>query len=343
MPSLGPCGALRRLTVAVALVAAALSPLRGSAQPESDYQSTSRPHDRALYVFGDSLSDTGNDHILTTVVRAVPSIPPSKSPWRSYYDGRFSNGPVAMEWVWRGLTRDASARLVPSLGQSWIDPSPGVSYAFGGSASGYMTTVPGSTLTVPGLQVQVQVYAGSLWGRRPDKSAVHAVWTGANDYLFYGATDPAAVVRNIERGLRQLYVLGARSFLVPNLPDLGTTPIAQAQQAGPALTKLTIGHNAALAATLARLQREFRNATIIPVDMYSALNRLAAQGTIQLMPPALEVLAPGTSDCLLRDPRTCTDVNLGASLPPLAYWDFVHPTALVHELMGRIMLERMRQ
>ena len=60
-----------------------------------------------LYVFGDSLSDTGNDIILTKAQRISPAIPPSESPHRTYYKGRFSNGPVAVEYLWQSMQGEA--------------------------------------------------------------------------------------------------------------------------------------------------------------------------------------------------------------------------------------------
>ena len=64
---------------------------------------------QAMYVFGDSLSDTGNDFISTTAQRLVPAIPPSVSPYATYWQGRFSNGPVAVEYLWRLLGRKNAA------------------------------------------------------------------------------------------------------------------------------------------------------------------------------------------------------------------------------------------
>ena len=61
------------------------------------------PQYEAFYVFGDSLSDTGNDYILTKLQKIDPTLPPSDTPHKTYYLGRFSNGPVATEYLWRQL------------------------------------------------------------------------------------------------------------------------------------------------------------------------------------------------------------------------------------------------
>src|ERR1700682_2529932 len=71
----------------------------------------------AFFVFGDSLSDTGNDFIATKFQLGLdPAIPPSESPHATYFQGRFSNGPVAFEYVWCALMQQAPCSgLTPSL------------------------------------------------------------------------------------------------------------------------------------------------------------------------------------------------------------------------------------
>ena len=101
------------------------------------------PKYEAFYVFGDSLSDTGNDLFLTKLQKLDPPLPPSESPHKTYYQGRFSNGPVAAEYLWRQLRNDAA--LVPFLSNPSMALTGGISFAFGGSTSGYLNQMPGET------------------------------------------------------------------------------------------------------------------------------------------------------------------------------------------------------
>ena len=43
---------------------------------------------------------------------------------------------------------------------------------------------------------------------------------------------PGEVVINIVKAIQTLYSLGARDFLIPNLPDLGLTPMVQMTEGG---------------------------------------------------------------------------------------------------------------
>src|SRR5437763_5451194 len=77
------------------------------------------PNYDSFYAFGDSLADNGNDLITTKALGIDPPAPPSTSPHRTYFAGRFSNGPVAFEYLWQRLSGQAPGSpngLKPFLG-----------------------------------------------------------------------------------------------------------------------------------------------------------------------------------------------------------------------------------
>ena len=122
------------------------------------------PFDR-VFVFGDSLSDTGRVYELTR--GAIPQSPP-------YYDGRFSNGPV---WV---------ERLAPLIGSQ---PDQKTNCAYGGAETGTLAQTG-----VPGIQGQV----GQFLLSRPGGTGggLFAVWAGGNDYFnrVSAGSDPSGLV-----------------------------------------------------------------------------------------------------------------------------------------------------
>src|SRR5687767_5383518 len=61
----------------------------------------------SLYVFGDSLADHGNIYRMTKALNYEPTVPPSDSPHRTYFDGRFSNGYMGLEYLWQHLSQHA--------------------------------------------------------------------------------------------------------------------------------------------------------------------------------------------------------------------------------------------
>lgn len=295
----------------------------------------------AMYVFGDSLSDTGNDMIATKAQGFVPAIPPSETPFATYFQGRFSNGPVAVEYLWAKLIDKVKKPVNPFLGAKRnVTKKGAVSFAFGGSASGVLNLTPGG-FPVPGLLGQVDMFVANQGEGSAVRNALYVVWTGANDYIAGLAASPDTVVSNIVSAIHSLYATGARDFLVPNLPDIGLVPLIQAQ--GPAtasyFTQVTLAHNEALAQALIGLATSLPNARIVQLDVYGVVQSLALSGDIVVSPPQLAVVAPIVAvDCLFLNPATCIDVSLTAPVPlPFLFWDVLHPTTHVHHAIGAAM------
>ena len=303
-----------------------------------------RPGYDQFFVFGDSLSDTGNIWILTKTLGAQPAIPPSEDPHRSYFSGRFSNGPVAFEYLW-GELRSQVPFIPPFLGR-WRLPSDGaVSFAFGVSGSEDFTQV--GQFPIPGLGAQIELFRWALLGRRAPRRALYAVFTGANDYLVDpGAqpADPADVVENIARGIRRLHRLGARHVIVPNLPDLGLVPIAGPSSA--LLSQITAQHNALLAWRLDVLSSQLPGLRIIAIDLNDALATLP-EGAI-FNPPALDALFPiplngvPASLCIFVNPSACPNVASFAVDPRYVFWDAQHPTTAAHAAVAGYMHDVVR-
>ena len=226
------------------------------------------PRFDAMYVFGDSLSDNGNDLILTKLIGVNPAIPPSESPNRTYFQGRFSNGPVAFEYLWRLLKQNASANVKPSLAFALPSQNCAISYAFGGARSGFSATTPGG-FPVPGLLSQVEAFRFGLFGRKPPQRSLYALWIGANDYAVAVPTEPTVVVNNIKLAIQRLYRTGGRQFIALNMPNLGQTPIAQAQGLGDALADLSQYHNVLLAQAVSELSASLPGIRITSIDVFA--------------------------------------------------------------------------
>lgn len=292
----------------------------------------------AMLVFGDSLSDTGNDFLATSAQQLTPAIPPSVTPYATYWQGRFTNGPVAVEYLWRLVSRKNNAEVAPSLSDPTLQTKPGISFAFGGATSGVSTATP-MGFTVPGLLGQVNLFSAALNGRKASNQALYVVWSGANDYLQQTTSNPYEVVGHVAQAIRTLYAAGARDFLVPNLANLGVTPFVQAQGLGPQFKQLSQSHNALLKTTLGTLERELRQIRIVQVDVYKLGEAVLSTGLVSADMPALEYLAPGTGamDCLFRNPATCVNVTQQGFMPPFMFWDLMHPTTQVHGVLGTAM------
>jgi phospholipase/lecithinase/hemolysin len=203
-----------------------------------------------LYVFGDSLSDSGNAFNATGGL-----LPPEPF----YTAGRFTNGPVWVEY------------LAPKLGLTF---NPATDFAFGGATTGAQNTfVPG----LPGLQQQITGFTQST--PIADPNALYIVWAGANDYLGGASTlDPLQPVQqpvaNLVGAAQALAGVGAQTIVLANLPNLGQLPGTQGHTQ---LTALSAAHDAVLAQAIQQLAQTEPSVQVIPFDVAALFSDAIAQ------------------------------------------------------------------
>jgi phospholipase/lecithinase/hemolysin len=315
-----------RLVLVLAVTLIGASSTSGRALPTFD----------ALFAFGDSLSDIGNDYIGTSALGIVPAIPPAGA----YYKGRFSNGYVGVEYLWYLMshrTPGTNGALKPFLGSPAIPQRGGLSFAFGGADTALVTNM--GEFSVPGLGGQVALYAAAERYRPAPRRSLHVVMSGANDYLPSPVhpvqMNPAIPVDNIVKAIKGLYLTGARHIMVVDLPDLGAIPLVSrpedAQLKG-LLTLLSAQHNTLLAQALNDLRLPWL--TLYPVHIRGAEDLLPPL----LEPPALAALtgSPEAAVCIFA-PATCPTLTPAQFQQGSAffYWDAEHPTTTVHAAIGQ--------
>ena len=308
----------------------------------------------AFYVFGDSLVDIGNDFIASRQLGFDPAVPPSISPHRTYFEGRFSNGPVEVEYLWQMLEHRKPGKkkaLVPYLSnpcENNDEIGSAVDFGFGGSGTGLSSLTPGG-FAVPGVLGQIALFACALQGQAPPDDALYAIWSGANDYFNYLSPapldpilTPTQVVANIVQGIQGLYGLGARRIVVLNQADLGKIPLVLGTPASALLSALSQQHNAALGVALTQLSA-LPGLELVPVNVNVALSHVPASANATI--PALDALFPPPglgevpmSRCLLLNPAACRNVPTFHVNLQYVFWDVQHPTTEVHRLIAEQIL-----
>ena len=175
-----------------------------------------------VFVYGDSLSDTGN--IYNASGHTIPQSPP-------YYNGRFSNGPLAVEYL-------ANSIHSPLTSFAWGGATTGI----GDSGDGGTQTTPGA-LGLPGMLPQVQASLSTVAPFAP--TSLFIVWGGPDDFITggsvaIGVADELAIVSALQG-------VGATHILVPGMPDMGLTPKFYGN---PAATAFSFAFDQALQANL---------------------------------------------------------------------------------------------
>lgn len=271
-----------------------------------------------LFVFGDTLSDTGNVFLATG--GAIPPAPP-------YFNGRFSDGPNWIDALTSGLGTPAGQ--TPSL-------AGGNNYAFGGARTG-----AGSS-PVPGVLAQI----GGLWAPThpsADPNALYVMVGGGNDmrdartaFPSNSAADQAgreaaaqAAMTNLINGLGFLASRGTKNVLVATMPDLGATPEAAALGLIPASTDASQRFNALMPMLLAA-------GTTLGVNMY-LLDMAELMDNVRA-----DALGNGGATYGITNVFTpCGPFpgSIGIACDVSLFSDALHPSAKAHALLGQAALQ----
>ncbi len=292
----------RWISTAALLVAAAFAAPAQAAVAVSPYS--------GLVVFGDSLSDNGNNAVALfnapyflapTQPAAITSnrfvaFAPSSS-------GTYSNGPVWVDAVATALLGSAFPARAALLG--------GTNYASGGAETSLNTPVFGSTVPTFSLQSQVNFFLGAP-GRVVDSGALYVVQGGANNVrrlLATGAAfnpvtvgqEAAAYANDVGGLVDQLQLAGAQNIIVWNTPNAGLTPEALSFGAAASsfATSISSQFNSALATRLAG------EVGVKTFDIFGAVGNFS-----------------NVTDA-------CGNSAIGCGANP-QFWDGIHPTAAAH-------------
>ncbi len=265
-----------------------------------------------MIVFGDSLSDTGNTRA------SIPggNLPPINNIAGYGSNGRFSNGLVWHETL-------APALNVPIPTASLVLGPNNSNYAYGGAR---INNASGQSA---GLLFQYNRYATGAGIGGADPNALYAVWGGGNDMRdLVGNANPvtgiASALGALEGLLQNLIGLGAKTFLVPNLPDLGMIPEHRDSVRQASATQVSEAWNAGLLDMLLGLSDQ---ADIYFLDVFSTFNDL-------LTNPAQYGFVNTTGQCRSLGFLALTE-NSCANADTWVFWDAIHPTRAAHALLGR--------
>ena len=209
--------------------------------PFSVFWNSMSPQYTDMYVFGDSLSDSGN----TYSAFGTPESPP-------YWQGRYSDGKNWVDFTdeWLGISNVAGR-----------GGSSGNNRAFGGAATGNGMTY--FVIENIGKQVDDWDQNHNLAG-----SDAVAIWGGGNDLLNYGENNPQVLVNNLEEHAEQLIAAGGQEFIFFELPALEKTPSASGDSAADkqALGQRVVDFNAGMHTMAADLTSTYGVTThMIPI------------------------------------------------------------------------------
>ncbi|MBK8814389.1 MAG: SGNH/GDSL hydrolase family protein [Methylococcaceae bacterium] len=286
-----------------------------------------------MFVFGDSLSDSGN--LATLAALSPDGSGPDEFRFLNdapYFHG-FTNGPTA-------VFRLANLLQVPDFKSSLylLQTIEGTNFAVAGARAAGDEKID--------LNTQVGAFLASLppFGGKAPSDALYILFIGGNDIRdMRNAADlktSYAILKkakqNIHNNLSLLISLGAKHIMVVNSPNIGNLPetklIAQQTNNSHVITKATLftmAYNQALADTVKTIEK-YTHRDLVLFDVFTFFNNIVKDSRSLLFSNAKDACYSSVA----------FDYNLicdSSHLDTFVYFDEIHPTQRVHERVGRAM------
>ncbi|CAL4946767.1 unnamed protein product [Urochloa decumbens] len=313
-----------------------------------------QPKFSAIFYFGDSILDTGNNNRLPTVALAnhVPYGKdfPGKKP-----TGRFSDGRLVPDLLNQRLQLKEFSPPYLNSKLSNNDIMTGVNFASAGSGFDDQTSQLANTLP---MSKQVNLFKDYLHRLRDivgDKDASRIIadslifiCSGTNDFSHYYRSSKKrkmdiaeyqdTVLQMAQAYVKELYDLGGRQFSLASLPPFGCTPIQITLSRDPDRACVDEQnwdaqvYNSKLQKLLQTLQGSLHGSKIVYLDAYRALMEI-------LEDPAKYGFTETTRGCCgtgLREVALlCNALTpICKNVSSYVFYDAVHPTERVYMLVN---------
>ena len=285
------------------------------AQAQAQAQSYSN-----LFVFGDSLVDSGNARDARIASGGVDPAPPSQG----YYEGRFSNGYNFADYLSLSISGTPATAYLAG----------GTNFSVGGAQA---AEVVGDASPSFAEQIGTFKASGSVF----DPNSLVLVTLGGNDVrgeLGKLGTIPGykpnltPALDAFNAGLTSLVALGARNIVVTGLPDIGQIPavtLLGIPGLAPAGTQLSFQLNQSFAQAVSSFAAP-TDLNLQFFDLFSYQASIYADPTAFGLPATLN-----TTDACIRIPGAAPACN------GLVYFDTIHPTTQVHHAIADGIAEQL--
>ena len=275
-----------------------------------------------LVVFGDSLSDNGNaaaalgghfayngntnyaPNAATDGPNTTPPVP--------------AGGPLGL-WVdqFAAKVNLPDPQPIVSFTNGAVTPNyTGSNFAVASAQTGTNPAFNLATFTtnpaVPYVTDQLSLFNAfnAHNGTTANPGALYTFWAGADDIA--NLNSPITAANHIMQNIQTLAGEGGKYFLWVNMPDLGLFPGAGA--AAPIATAASLLFDQQFEADVALLKGQ--GITVVPVDVYSLFNQIAANKTLNTTTPAQGLAGVNPDD--------------------YAFWDTLHPTTEMDSFIASV-------
>ncbi|KAI9165745.1 hypothetical protein LWI28_019726 [Acer negundo] len=311
----------------------------------------------AMFVFGDSIVDPGNNNYIKTLVKC--NFPPyGRDFMGGKPTGRFSNGLVPSDLLAEGF---GVKEIVPA----YLDPNlqtqdliTGVSFASGASGYDPLTSKISSALSITEQLdlfkqslTQIKAAVGEEQTANILSKSMFIVCSGSDDIantyfstpfrsLHYDINSYTDLMSNASSNfLQELYGIGARRIAVMSVPPIGCVPSQRtisggiARECSEPANQVAQLFNSKFSSIIGCLSQKFPDSKIVFVDVYTPLLSL-------IQNPANYGFEVATKGCCgtgnievsilctqLSDSKTCKNDT------KYIFWDSYHPTEAAYKVL----------
>ncbi|GAB2274669.1 hypothetical protein Dimus_009440 [Dionaea muscipula] len=316
----------------------------------------SEPIVPAMFMFGDSTLDVGNNNHIYTFTKAN-FLPYGRDFIDHQPTGRFSNGKLAIDFIADtiGFTLYQPAYLSEeATGKNLL-----IGASFASASSGYFQGTADLYHSIS-LTQQLEYYkeykkklaraAGKSHASSIIRRGIYLISAGSSDYLqnyyfnplLYEVYTPEQfadiLVKSFSDVIQKLYKLGARKIGVTSLPPLGClpTPVAvfgdNKDNCVKHLNRDAVIFNNKLNSTSHKLQKMLSGLTLVIFDIYTTLYNLSTK-------PEDSGFAEARRACCMSGPgemsfRCSSNGETCMNATDYVFWDGVHPTEAANKIIS---------
>ncbi|KAK4592197.1 hypothetical protein RGQ29_016633 [Quercus rubra] len=247
----------------------------------------------ALFIFGDSILDAGNNNYINTTTDFQANSWPYGETFFKYSTGRPSDGRLIPDFI----AEYANLPLIPPyLHPGYNRYIDGANFASAGSGA-LDETRPGLVIDLntqlkyfKNMETRLRQKLGEKEVKELLFKAVYLISIGNNDYFVPFTSNSSVlqsysreeyvnmVIGNLTTVIKEIYKKGGRKYAFLGLPPLGCVPFAKALKPGNTdacmeeITALVKLHNKALSKVLPMLQSELKGFKYSIADLYTFLS-----------------------------------------------------------------------
>ncbi|XP_050211352.1 GDSL esterase/lipase At2g30310-like [Mercurialis annua] len=325
---------------------------------------TSLPKFPAIFFFGDSIFDTGNNNYIKTVFRANYR-PYGQDINGGVPTGRFSNGKLIPDML-------ASVLKIKDSVPPYLDPNltdndliTGVNFASSSAGFDERTSLLSNAIPVSMQLNHFEDYIVRLKGIVGEKKAMEIINSalvvldgGTNDFNFNIFDIPARafqmtatqyidfLLNKEEESIKKLYDLGVRSLVVAGILPIGSLPLqTSTRHIDPfelpysldEQNKISLDYNTKLISLLTKLQQSLPTSKFVYTDFYFTLMDMITNPVKY----GFEETKDGCCGSLiLKQSVLCDPITPPCKDPSKnIFWDRIHPTSTAYEYIINFMVQ----